>query len=69
VTTTISASCTENIRLIREMLKTVKPNDVTDDELAAMVEILRTAEARKRESIRARVVDLDLVRSGRRTRR
>ena len=69
MTTTISASCTENIRLIREMLKTVKPNDVTDDELAAMVEILRTAEARKRESIRARVVDLDLVRSGRRTRR
>ena len=33
VTTTISAPCcTENIRLIREMLETVKRNDLTDDE-------------------------------------
>ena len=50
------------------MLKMVKPNDLTDDELAAMVEILRAAAARKQEPIRAGVVHLDLVRSGQRTR-
>ena len=49
-TTTASASCTENIRLVREMLKTVKPNDLTDDEIVAMVEILRAAADRKQET-------------------
>jgi hypothetical protein len=67
-TTTASASCTENIRLIREMLKTVKPNDLTDDEIVAMVEILRAAADRKQET-QPGVVYLDLVRSGQRTRR
>jgi hypothetical protein len=50
-TTTFSASCTENIRLIREMLKTVTPDDLSDAELAAMVEILRAAVDRKQEPI------------------
>ncbi len=67
-TTTASASCAENIRLVREMLKTVKPNDLTDDEIVAMVEILRAAADLKQET-QPGVVYLDLVRSGQRTRR
>jgi hypothetical protein len=56
------------MRLIQELTQTVKPKDLTDDELVAMVEILRAASDRKRET-RPGVVDLDLVRSGKRTRR
>jgi hypothetical protein len=47
--TTTTASASWNIRLVREMLKTVKPNDLTDDEIVAMVEILRAAADRKQE--------------------
>jgi hypothetical protein len=60
--TTTSAPRTENIRQIRDMMETVKPADLTDDELATMVEILRCASDRKHESC---VVYLDLVRPGR----
>jgi len=49
-------------------LKTVKPNELTDDEIVAMVEILRAAADRKQET-QPGVVYLDLVRSGQRTRR
>jgi hypothetical protein len=53
----------QTIRLIREMMETVKPKDLTDDEAAAMVEILKAAQDRKQAPIRAGVVYLDLVRS------
>jgi hypothetical protein len=68
MTTTTCATRTENIRLIREMMGPVKPEDLTDDEITAMVEILKAALDRKRET-RPGVVYLDLVRSGQRTRR
>jgi hypothetical protein len=64
MTTTTSVTRAQNIRLIREMMETVKPKDLTDDEAAAMVEILKAAQDRKQEPIRAGVVCLDLVRSG-----
>ena len=35
----MNATRTENIRQIREMLKRVKPDDLSGDELATMVEI------------------------------
>jgi hypothetical protein len=53
----------QNIRLIRETMETVKPKDLTDDEAATMAEILKAAQDRKQERIRAGVVYLDLVRS------
>ena len=45
-TTATGAACTENIRLIREMMVPVKPDDLTDDEAAAIVEILKAARDR-----------------------
>jgi hypothetical protein len=55
--------------MIREMMETVKPKDLTDDEAAAMVEILKAAQDRKQEPIRPGVVYLDVVRSRPRQRR
>jgi hypothetical protein len=69
MTTATSATREQNIRVIREMMETVKPKDLTDDEAAAMVAILRAAVDRKQEPIRAGVVYLDLVRSRRHARR
>jgi hypothetical protein len=68
MTAATCATRAENIRLIREMMGPVKPDDLTDDEITAMVEILKAASDRKRET-RPGVVYLDLVRSGQRTRR
>jgi hypothetical protein len=68
MTAATCATRAENIRLIREMMGPVKPDDLTDDEITAMVEILKAALDRKRET-RPGVVYLDLVRSGKRTRR
>jgi hypothetical protein len=68
MTITISATRAENIWLIREVMKTVKPDDLTDDEAAAMAEILKAASDRKQESMRARVVYLDVARSRHRRR-
>jgi hypothetical protein len=67
--TATTAKRAQNIWLIREMMQTVTPDDLTDDEAAAMVEILKAAVDRKQEPIRAGVVYLDSVRSGRRARR
>ena len=69
MTAATSATREQNIRLIREMMETAKPKDLTDDEAAAMVEILKAAQDRKQEPIRAGVVYLDLVRSRRHARR
>jgi hypothetical protein len=63
LSTTTSATRAENIRLIRKMFEDVKPEHLTDDEIAAMVEILKAAWDRMQESTRARVVYLDSVRS------
>jgi len=63
MTAATSATRAENIRLLREMTRSVKPEHLTDDEIAAMAAILKAAWDRKEESIRARVVYLDLVRS------
>jgi hypothetical protein len=68
MTAATCATRTENMRLIQELTQTVKPKDLTDDELVAMVEMLKAARDRKRET-RPGVVDLDLVRSVKRTRR
>jgi len=69
MTTATGAACTENIRLSREMMVPVKPDDLTDDEAAAIVEILKAARDRKQGPNRGGVVHLDLVRSGQRPRR
>jgi len=66
---TTGAKRAQNIWQIRELMLTVKPDDLADDEAAAMVEILKAAEDRKQELIRAGVVYLDLVRSRRHARR
>jgi hypothetical protein len=68
MTAATSATRTEDIRLIREIMESVKPEHLTGDELATVVVILKAAEDRKEEPIRARVVYLDVVRSGRRAR-
>jgi excinuclease UvrABC ATPase subunit len=68
MTTATSATREQNIWLIREMFKTVKPEHLTDDEIAAMAEILKAAQDRMQEPIRAGVVYLDLVRSRRHAR-
>jgi hypothetical protein len=62
--TTTCATRAENIRLIREMMKTVKPDHLTGDELVAMVEIIKAARDRTREARPG----VDLVRSSQRTR-
>jgi hypothetical protein len=69
MTTATSATREQNIWQIREMMETAKPKDLTDDEAAAMVEILKAAQDRKQEPIRAGVLYLDVVRSGKRRRR
>jgi len=51
------------------MMVPVKPDDLTDDEAAAIVEILKAARDRKQGPNRGGVVHLDLVRSGQRPRR
>jgi len=69
MTTATSATREQNIWLLREMFVDVKPKDLTDDELVAMLEILKAAVDRKQESLRSQVVYLDVVRSGQRRRR
>jgi hypothetical protein len=69
MTTATSTTRAEDIWLIREMMVTVKPDDLTDDEIATMVAIIKAASDRKEQSIRARVVYLDVVRSRPRQRR
>ena len=69
MTTATSAMRAENIRQIREMMVTVKPDDLTDDDAAAMAAILKAAWDRKQEPIQAGVVYLDSVRSRPRPRR
>jgi hypothetical protein len=69
MSTATSAARTENIWLLCEMTKSVKPEHLTDDEIAAMVEILKAAQDRMQEPIRDGVVYLDLVRSRRYARR
>jgi hypothetical protein len=69
MTTATSATREQNIRLIRKIFDDgLKPKDLTDDELVAMVEILKAAQDRMQEPIRAGVVYLDLVRSRRHAR-
>jgi len=66
MTTTVSATRAENRWLIGEMTQTVGPSDLSDDEAAAMVDILKAALDRNQESIRARVVYLHSERRARR---
>ena len=69
MTAATSATRAENIRLLREMTRSVKPEHLTDDEIAAMAAILKAAWDRKQEPIQAGVVYLDSVRSRPRPRR
>jgi hypothetical protein len=68
MTTTTNPAREQNIRLIRRMFDDVKPQHLTDDELAAIVEVLKPAWDRMQEPIPG-VVYLDSVRSRPRARR